>query len=148
MTLNIIEKMSSQQILGSHRQFQSRCNVLMLMIVLQIWGKLVISVRRIGTLPKFSVSTVTKIDESEYWRHHGQRDFSTPDAEVERNYQRVYHQMVKEVIKSEERTNVQIREQVIGQVRDSLQSIFPDLWLHSLEDPEGGGTFYFEKGDG
>ena len=53
---------------------------------------------------------------------------------------------MKEVFKSEERTNVQIREQVIGQVRDSLQSIFPDLWLHSLEDPEGGGTFYFEKG--
>ncbi len=95
---------------------------------------------------KFSVSTVTKIDESEYWRLDGQRDFSAPDVEVERNYHRVYDQIMKEVFKSEERTNVQIREQVIGQVRDSLQSIFPDLWLHSLEDPEGGGTFYFEKG--
>ena len=21
------------------------------------------------------------------------------------------------------------------------------MWLHSLEDPEGEGTFYFEKGD-
>jgi hypothetical protein len=43
---------------------------------------------------------------------------------------------------------VDIREQVIGQVRDSLKSIFPDLRLHSLEDPEvqGRGTFYFEKG--
>ena len=95
---------------------------------------------------KFSISTVTKIDESEYWRLDGQRDFSAPDVEVERNYHRVYDQIMKEVFKSEERTNVQIREQVIGQVRDSLQSIFPDLWLHSLEDPEGGGTFYFEKG--
>ena len=95
---------------------------------------------------KFSVSTVAKIDESEYWRLDGQRDFSAPDVKVERNYHRVYDQIMKEVFKSEERTNVQIREQVIGQVRDSLQSIFPDLWLHSLEDPEGGGTFYFEKG--
>ena len=95
---------------------------------------------------KFSVSTVTKIDESEYWRLDGQRDFSAPDVEVERNYHRVYDQIMKEVFKSEERTNVQIREQIIGQVRDSLQSIFPDLRLHSLEDPEGGGTFYFEKG--
>ena len=36
---------------------------------------------------------------------------------------------------------------VIGQVRDALQSIFPDLQLHSLEDPEGKSTFYFEKGE-
>ena len=95
---------------------------------------------------KFSVSTVTKIDESEYWSLDGQRDFSTPDVEVERNFHRVYDQIMKEVFKLEERTNVQIREQVIGQVRDSLRSIFPELRLHSLESPEGGGTFYFEKG--
>lgn len=96
---------------------------------------------------KFSVSTMEKIDESEYWRVDGQRNFSTPDAEVERNYQRVYQQMVREVMSPEVLTNENIREGVIGQVRDSLQSIFPDLRLHSLEDPEGEGTFYFEKGD-
>ena len=97
--------------------------------------------------PKFSVSTMEKINESQYWRHRGDRNFSTPDAEVERNYQRVYRQMVKEVMSPELLTNVNIREGVIGQVRDSLQSIFPELRLHSLEDPEGEGTFYFEKGD-
>ena len=97
--------------------------------------------------PKFSVSTMEKIDESQYWRNQGQRNFSTPDAEVERNYQRVYRQMVKEVMSPEVLTNVDIREGVIGQVRDSLRSIFPDLHLYSLEDPEGEGTFYFEKGD-
>ena len=97
--------------------------------------------------PKFSVSTVTKIDESEYWRHQGQRNLSTPDAEVEKNYQRVYRQMVKEVMSPELLTNVVIREGIIGQVRDSLRSVFTDLQLHSLEDSEGEGTFYFEKGD-
>ena len=97
--------------------------------------------------PKFSVSTMEKIDESEYWRHRGERNFSTPDAEVERNYQRVYRQMVKEVMRPEVLTNVVIREGIIGQVRDSLRSVFPDLQLHSLEDSEGEGTFYFEKGD-
>ena len=96
---------------------------------------------------KFSVSSVTKIDESEYWRLSGQRDFSTPDIEVEKNYNRVYDQIVKAVFNPEVLTNVDIREQVIGQVRDSLQSIFPDLRLHSLEDSEGKGTFYFEKGE-
>ena len=95
--------------------------------------------------PKFSVSTVQKIDESEYGRSTG-RNFSTSDDEVQRNYQRIYGQIMKEVFNPEERTNTDIREQVIGQVRDSLQSIFPDLRLHSLEDPEGKGTFYFEKG--
>ena len=97
--------------------------------------------------PKFSVSTMEKIDESEYWHYQGERNFSTPDVEVERNYQRVYRQIVKEVMSPEVLTNVDIREGVIGQVRDSLRSIFPDLRLHSLEDPEGEGTFYFEKGD-
>ena len=97
--------------------------------------------------PKFSVSTIDKIDESEYWRHMGHRNFSTPDAEVERNYQRVYRQLVKEVFNPMVLTNVDIREGVIGQVRDALQAIFPDLHLHSLEDPEGEGTFYFEKGE-
>ena len=96
---------------------------------------------------KFSVSRMEKIDESEYWRHQGQRNFSTPDAEVERNYQRVYRQIMREVFNLEERTNADIREMVIGQVRDSLRSIFPGLHLHSLEDLEGEGTFYFEKGD-
>ena len=96
---------------------------------------------------KFSVSRMEKIDESEYWRHRGERNFSTPDAEVERNYQRVYRQIMREVFNLEERTNADIREMVIGQVRDSLRSIFPDLHLHSLEDLEGEGTFYFEKGD-
>ena len=95
---------------------------------------------------KFSVSTMVKIDESEYWRFDGQRNFSTPDTEVQKNYQRVYWQIMKEVFTPEQRTNLDIREQVIGQVRDSLQSIFPDLRLHSLQDPEGRGTFYFEKG--
>ena len=94
---------------------------------------------------KFSVSTVQKIDESEYGRQDG-RNFSTSDAEVQRNYQRIYGQIMEKVFDSQVRDNVEIREQVIGQVRDSLQSVFPDLQLHSLEDPEGKGTFYFEKG--
>lgn len=97
--------------------------------------------------PQFSISNMVKIDESEYWRYYGERNFSMPDSEVERNYQRVYWQIMKEVFNPEERTNTDIREQVIGLVRDSLQSIFPNLRLHSLDDPEGKGTFYFEKGD-
>ena len=95
--------------------------------------------------PQFSTSNMVKIDESEYWQYHGQRNFSTPDDEVERNYQRVYWQIMKEVFNPEERTNTDIREQVIGLVRDSLQSIFHDLRLHSLDDPEGKGTFYLRK---
>ena len=72
---------------------------------------------------KFSVSTVTQINESEY-RHLGQRNLSAPDTEVERNYHRICRQIMKEVFNPQERTNVEIKEQVIGQVRDSLQSIF------------------------
>jgi hypothetical protein len=98
--------------------------------------------------PKFNISNITKIDESEYWRYKGTRNLSTPDDEVQKNYQRVYAQIMREVFNPDILTNVNIREQIIGQVRDSLQSVFPDLRLHSLEDPEVKdiGTFYFEKG--
>ena len=98
--------------------------------------------------PKFNISNIAKIDESEYWRYRGLRNFSTLDDEVQRNYQRVYAQIMREVFNPDVLTNVDIREQIIGQVRDSLQSIFPDLRLHSLEDLEAKdiGTFYFEKG--
>ena len=95
---------------------------------------------------KFSVSQMTKIDESEYWRLDRDQNLSAPDTEVERNYQRVYARMMNELFNPQVRTNVDIREQVIVQVRDALQSIFPDLRLHSLDDSEGQGTFYFEKG--
>ncbi len=97
--------------------------------------------------PKFSISTMQTIDESQYWRHDGQRNFSTPDDEVQKNYQRIYGRLVKAVLSPKVLTNVVIREEVLGQVHDSLQSIFPDLSLHSLEDPEGKGTFYFERGE-
>ncbi len=98
--------------------------------------------------PKFSVSTMEKIDESQYWRHdvNARLNFSSGDSEVQNNYQRVYGRIMDAVFNSQVRTNEDIREGVIGQVRDSLQSIFPDLQLHSLEDSEGKGTFYFEKG--
>ena len=96
---------------------------------------------------KFSVSQMTKIDESQYWRLDRSQNLSAPDAEVEKNYQRVYARMMNELFNPQVRTNVDIREQVIGQVRDALQSIFPDLRLHSLDDSEGQGTFYFEKGE-
>jgi len=94
---------------------------------------------------KFTVTTMQEIDDSEYGRQVG-RNFSTSDSEVQKNYQRIYWQIMKEVFTPEELTNTDIREKVIGQVRDSLQSIFSDLHLHSLQDPQGKGTFYFEKG--
>ena len=95
---------------------------------------------------KFNISTVTKIDESEYGRQVG-RNFSSSDSEVERNYQRIYGRIMDAVFVPEVLTNVDIREQIIGKVRDTLQSIFPGVRLHSLEDSEGKGTFYFEKGE-
>ena len=96
---------------------------------------------------KFTGSIGQKVDESVYEQLRSGRNFSAGDNEVSKNYQRILQQIVKEVFSPEERTNVDIREKVIGQVRDALQSIFPDLQLHSLEDPEGESTFYFEKGE-
>ena len=92
---------------------------------------------------KFTGSIGREVDESIYEQLCSARNFSTGDNEVSNNYQRILQQIIREVFSPEGRSNVKIREEVIGQVRDALQSIFPDLRLHSLEDPEGESTFYF-----
>ena len=96
---------------------------------------------------KFTGSIGQKVDESVYEQLRSGRNFSAGDNEVSNNYQRILQQIVREVFSPEERTNVYIREKVIGRVRDALKYIFPELRLHSLEDPEGESTFYFEKGE-
>ncbi|TDA65165.1 MAG: ATP-binding cassette domain-containing protein [Chloroflexi bacterium] len=41
----------------------------------------------------------------------------------------------------------EFREQSIGEIRDAMQRLFPDLVLNSLGNPLYSGTFRFDKGD-
>ena len=117
----------------------------MQMTTLQIWGSLLCA---LGISAHFKIQCFSndKIDESEYWRLDRDQNLSAPDTEVERNYQRVYARMMNELFNPQVRTNVDIREQVIVQVRDALQSIFLTYGCILSTIRKARGTFYFEKG--
>jgi hypothetical protein len=76
------------------------------------------------------------------------------DASVSENYQRMLMQTIDGIYDSEtpdEATKAQIRDRIIGEVRRSMQRVFPDLLLAGVgsmgSESTLFGTFYFDKGD-
>jgi predicted ATPase len=70
------------------------------------------------------------------------------DVRVADNYQRMVALTLEDVYSGERDTDqvASIREKYIGEIRDALLRLFPDLVLNGPGDPLGGGTFYFGKG--
>jgi len=70
------------------------------------------------------------------------------DLTVSENYQRLVAQTLAGVyepannLKSVE----QLREELIGKIKNSLSTVFDDLNLSSIGDPLSNGSFYFDKG--
>lgn len=71
------------------------------------------------------------------------------DAVVSHNYQRLVSQAISDVFVREngQTTIAQFREKVLGQARDAVKRLFPDLILNDLGDPLVAGSFRFDKGD-
>jgi len=70
------------------------------------------------------------------------------DAAVGRNYQRMASQGLEDVYERESAdvTMGQFRERTIGEIRNSVLRLFPNLELNSLGNPLTHGTFRFTKG--
>lgn len=70
------------------------------------------------------------------------------DQTVSENYQRLVAQTLAGVYESTNNTKtvLQLRDELIGKIKDSLSNIFEDLNLSSIGDPLSNGSFYFEKG--
>ena len=70
------------------------------------------------------------------------------DATVSRNYARIAADGLEDAFEREnpDMTIGQFREKAIGDIRDSIGRLFPDLVLNSLGNPLTGGTFRFDKG--
>ncbi|MCF7516667.1 AAA family ATPase [Pseudoalteromonas sp. L21] len=70
------------------------------------------------------------------------------DQTVSENYQRLVAQTLVGVYKSSNnsKTVEELREELVGKIKDSLSNIFEDLNLSSIGDPLSNGSFYFEKG--
>ena len=75
--------------------------------------------------------------------------FSQDDKAANNNYIRLISKGLQDAFEKEnpETTIGQFRRNVIGEIADGLQTIFPDLVLNSLGNPlESAGTFRFDKG--
>jgi predicted ATPase len=70
------------------------------------------------------------------------------DSTVSRNYARLASQAFEDAFATHPAmmTMGEFRERVIGEVRDSVQRVFPDLLLNTLGNPLENGTFRFDKG--
>lgn len=71
------------------------------------------------------------------------------DQAVGLNYRRLVAQGFEDVYEHADpaMTMREFREQSIGEIRDSIQRLFPGLALNSLGNPLSAGTFRFDKGD-
>ncbi len=70
------------------------------------------------------------------------------DAAVARNYQRLASQALEDALANEPDTLTlgEFRERTVGDIRNSMRRVFPDLLLNDLGNPLRAGTFRFDKG--
>ncbi len=70
------------------------------------------------------------------------------DQAVSDNYRRLIYDTMSGVYddSNNEKKVRDLREELIGSVRESMKRVFDDLIINSISDPLGTGTFFFEKG--
>lgn len=70
------------------------------------------------------------------------------DAVVAQNYKRLAAQGLEDLYENEDPSTTigHYRTRSIGEIRDAMLRLFPDLGLNSLENPLMDGTFRFDKG--
>jgi predicted ATPase len=81
----------------------------------------------------------------------GERRFNRmidSDAAVSVNYRRLASQAFEDAfaLHPDTMTIGEFREKVIGEIRESVEQLFPDLLLNTLGNPFENGTFRFDKG--
>ncbi len=70
------------------------------------------------------------------------------DITVSENYQRLIAQTLAGVYEgnNDAKSVLELREELIGKIKESLGKVFDDLNLSSIGDPLTNGSFYFRKG--
>lgn len=71
------------------------------------------------------------------------------DCTVSENYQRLVSNTLSGVFnhQNDNKSVKDLREELIGKIRESLHNVFDDLQLTSIGDPLVNGSFYFTKGN-
>lgn len=96
--------------------------------------------------PDFSVQSFTRQGDPKLIQRENLMD---TDATVSSNYQRLVSTAVSGLFRGDNdtRTVHDLREELIGKIRDSLQRVFGDLILTGVgDDPLNNGSFFFTKG--
>lgn len=70
------------------------------------------------------------------------------DKTVSENYQRLVAQTISSLYDDDNNSKSvqELREELVGKIKDSVSSVFEDLSLASIGDPLVDGGFYFTKG--
>jgi predicted ATPase len=70
------------------------------------------------------------------------------ESRISENYTRIVGEAVKELFNEEnpQKTKLEIRDRLIGEVRTAMASLFGDLMLSGTGNPTNDGTFRFDKG--
>lgn len=71
------------------------------------------------------------------------------DRTVSENYQRLVSHTLSSVFnpQNDDKNVKDLREELVGKIKESLNNVFDDLQLTSIGDPLINGSFYFTKGD-
>lgn len=96
--------------------------------------------------PDFSTSSLSTMASP-----HEERRFDRlidNDQVVSKNYQRLVHSTISSVYsrQHDQKTVEELRNELIGKIRTSMQNVFEDLLLSDIGDPLSGGAFFFKKG--
>jgi predicted ATPase len=96
--------------------------------------------------PDFSVSAISRLAAPSEQIYVSR--FIENDQTVSLNYQRLVYDTMSGVYDSgnDSKSVAALREELVGQVRSSMRTVFGDLNLNSISDPLGGGAFFFQKG--
>ena len=97
--------------------------------------------------PDFTIQQLTKLGDPKTSDRF--LNLIGTDSLVSQNYQRLVSLTLASLYdeRNNSKTAIQLREELIGKVKNSLSLIFEDLQLEGIGDPLGSGSFYFTKGD-
>ncbi|MDE2837741.1 MAG: ATP-binding protein [Chloroflexota bacterium] len=96
----------------------------------------------------FSVSAFRALSDPSRQTVLESRRLIDDDKSVSENYTRLVQETYLAMYNkdNDDRNVKEVREQLIGEAQASTQRVFSDLFLNSISDPLGEGSFYFEKG--
>ncbi len=96
--------------------------------------------------PDFNISTFTKVGAPSEHLKFGK--LIDDDRSVSQNYQRLIHNTMTKLYDESYngRTVLELRNELIGKIKESMKNVFSDLTLNNIGDPLSDGTFKFEKG--